>query len=150
MEESGSPLQWDEDQEDGSQSVCVRLRHFVSGRLLQVQLIKDRRCISKLLTLAQGSLGELERDGNGVSSKKILRNSDRIQNYVFKLTNRATVDEPILTRDTVANISNVGTNTFISTEIKNLEDSEELDEGLDNEEDCADDETVDENADCSG
>ena len=61
---------------------------------------------------------------------------------MFKLTNRATVDEPILTRDTVANISNVGTCTFISTEIKNLEDSEELGEELGDEEDYADDLTV--------
>ena len=92
MEESGSPLQWEEDVE-GSQSVRVRLRHFVSGRLLQVCLGKDRHYISQILTLASNSKNGLEQDGEGLSSKKILKESNRIQNYIFKLTNRATVDE---------------------------------------------------------
>ena len=59
MEDSGSPLQWEEDV-DGSQSVRVRLRHFVSGRLLQVCLSKDRNFISQILTLASNSKNGLE------------------------------------------------------------------------------------------
>ena len=57
-----------------------------------------------------------------------MKKANRIQNYVFKLTNRATVDELNLTRDTVANISNEGTKTFISTDNSNLEDPEENEE----------------------
>lgn len=99
----------------------IRLRHFVSGRLLQVSLFKDKNKISQILTLASSSQsGKLEMDGDGISSKKILKKGNRIQNYVFKLINRATVDEQNLTRETVANISNEGTKTFISTDNKNL------------------------------
>ena len=63
-------------------------------------------------------------DGEGISSKKILKKGNRIQNYIFKLINRATVDENNLTRDTVANICNEGTKTFISTDNMNLDDPE--------------------------
>ena len=52
MEESGSPLQWEEDADSGDQSVSVRLRHLISGRLLQVCLQKDWNNISQILTLA--------------------------------------------------------------------------------------------------
>ena len=39
-----------------------------------------------------------------------------MQNYVFKLINRATVDELTLSRDTVANIMNDSTKAYISTQ----------------------------------
>ena len=64
-------------------------------------------------------------DGDGISSKKILKKANLIQNYVFKLTNRATVDETILTKETVANISNEGTKQFISTDNAALQEVEE-------------------------
>ena len=59
----------------------------------------------------------------------------RIQNYVFKLTNRATVDEMTLTKETVCNIQNDGTKTFVSTEFQkgdgaDAEDEEEDDDIL--------------------
>lgn len=110
----------------------MRLRHFVSGRLLQVCLLKDRHGISQILTLSKNDKGQLETDGEGLSSKKILKAGNRIQNYIFKLINRATVDEINLTTETVANINNVETKTFISTEIKNYDESaeqEDNDEG---------------------
>ena len=80
-------------------------------------------------------------DGEGISSKKILKKGNRIQNYVFKLINRATVDETNLTRDTVANISNEGTETFISTDHTDLEegDAEDSEEKEDKTEDVNDD-----------
>ena len=37
------------------------------------------------------------------------------------LINRATVDEINLTKETVANINNVETKTYISTEIRNID-----------------------------
>ena len=87
---------------------------------------KDRNSISQILTLATStSIGQLEQDGEGISSKKILKKGNRIQNYIFKLINRATVDESNLTRDTVANISNEGTKTFISTDNKDFVGSED-------------------------
>ena len=41
MERSGTPLEWEEDPTSGEQAVSVRLRHFNSGRLLQIILYKD-------------------------------------------------------------------------------------------------------------
>ena len=77
------------------------------------------------MTLSKSEKGQLETDGEGLSSKKILKTGNRIQNYIFKLMNRATVDEINLTRDTVANINNVETKTFISTEFKNIDEAVE-------------------------
>ena len=57
-----------------------------------------------------------------------MQKNSKIQNYVFKLTNRATVDEMALTVATVANISNEGSQLFISTDHRN-EEEEEGDEG---------------------
>ena len=54
MAESGEPLKWEEDPDDGSQAILVRLRHFISGRLLTVCLNKDKKGISQILSLAQG------------------------------------------------------------------------------------------------
>ena len=68
-----------------------------------------------MLTLAAGQVGELEEDGEGISSKKIIEKGGLVQNYVFKLINRATVDELTLSRDTVANIMNDSTKAYIST-----------------------------------
>ena len=68
------------------------------------------------MTLATGRSGELEEDGEGTSSRKVLKKGGRIQNYTFKLINRATVEESTLSRDTVANIRNEATGAFISTQ----------------------------------
>ena len=116
MEESGAPLTWEEDGDTGQQTVSVRLRHFNSGRLLQIILYKDETTMNQVLTLATGKAGELEEDGEGISSKKTLKKGGLIQNYVFKLINRATVDELKLSKDTVANIMNDSTKAFISTQ----------------------------------
>ena len=117
MEKSGTPLEWDEDPSTGEQAVSVRLRHFNSGRLLQIILYKDETKMNQVLTLATGKVGELEEDGEGISSKKVLKKGGRIQNYAFKLINRATVEESTLSRDTVANIRNESTKAFISTQV---------------------------------
>jgi len=58
-----------------------------------------------------------------------LKKSNRIQNYIFKLINRATVDESNLTKNTVANISNVDSKTYISTEVANDVDGDDSDKG---------------------
>ena len=59
--------------------------------------------------------------------------------------NRATVDEIYLTKETVANINNVETKTYVSTEVKNIdaegESSEEEDEMNDLGEAIDDDES---------
>ena len=41
MERSGTPLEWEEDPISGEQAVTIKLRHFNSGRLLQIILYKD-------------------------------------------------------------------------------------------------------------
>ena len=46
-------------------------------------MYKDRNKISKILTFAQSKQGALEKDGEGISSKKILKTANRIQNYIF-------------------------------------------------------------------
>ena len=115
MERSGTPLEWEEDPKTGEQAVSVRLRHFNSGRLLQIMLYKDENKMNQVLTITDGRSGELEEDGEGTSSKKVLKKGGRIQNYTFKLINRATVEESTLSRDTVANIRNEITGVFIST-----------------------------------
>ena len=116
MERSGTPLEWEEDPTSGEQAVSVRLRHFNSGRLLQIILYKDETKMNQVLTLATGRSGELEEDGEGTSSRKVLKKGGRIQNYTFKLINRATVEESTLSRETVANIRNEATGAFISTQ----------------------------------
>lgn len=45
MEESGAGLQWQEDPETGSMICPVHLRHFNSGRLVQVTYFKDLHLI---------------------------------------------------------------------------------------------------------
>ena len=54
MEESGTPLQWEEDRDTGEQTVGVLLRHFNSGRLLQIMISKDKAKMTEVLTLAKG------------------------------------------------------------------------------------------------
>ena len=73
MERSGTPLEWEEDAISGEQAVTIRLRHFNSGRLLQIILYKDETKMNQVLTLATGKIGELEVDGEGTSSKKVLK-----------------------------------------------------------------------------
>ena len=129
VEESGTPLQWEEEGDTGEQTVSVRLRHFNSGRLLQINIAKDKGRMIQVLQLAKGQQqGVLEKDGEGVSAKKVLKMGGRIQNYVFKLTNRATVDEMTLTRETVCNIQNDGTKTFVSTEFQKGDGADAEDE----------------------
>lgn len=140
MEQSGSPLQWEEDEDSGDQTCSIRLRHFLSGRLLMVSLNKGKTRISTILTLANAEPGQLEMDGDGISSKKILKKANRIQNYVFKLTNRATVDETILTKETVANLSNEGTKQFISTDNAALQAEQGEDSAGDENEDGGEEE----------
>ena len=79
--------------------------------------------MNQILTLAKGGQdGELEQDGEGISSKKILKIGGRIQNYEFQLANRATVDESTLSKETVANIANQATGTYISSEADFMQD----------------------------
>ena len=65
---------------------------------------------------------------------KILKRGGCIQNYVFKLINRATVDKPTLSKETVANIRNDDTKAFISTQLVKedtiLNDNDSNDEPL--------------------
>ena len=93
---------------------------------------KDKAKMTQVLTIARGCEGGLlEQDGEGISAKKVLTKGGRVQNYIFKLTNRATVDELTLTRDTVCNIKNLGTKMFISTQF--LKDGGAADEEDDEE-----------------
>ena len=41
LERSGFPLEWQEDAESDNQVCKVHLRHFISGRLLQVSFFKN-------------------------------------------------------------------------------------------------------------
>jgi len=63
MEESGEPLQWSEDKETKQMLCKVHLRHFNSGRLLQVTYFKDANLIGQIVTLADSALGQIEEDG---------------------------------------------------------------------------------------
>ena len=40
LDKSGTELNWEEDEETGNQICTVRLRHFISGRLIQVSFYK--------------------------------------------------------------------------------------------------------------
>ena len=91
-------------------------------------LYKDKAKMKQVLTLAKGQDGKLEHDGEGISAKKVLKKGGRIQNYIFKLTNRATVDELTLTTTTVCNIKNDGTKTFISTQIQKDDGTADVEE----------------------
>ena len=135
MEESGTPLTWQEERETGEQTCEVRLRHFNSGRLLQIQLFKDKNKMRQVLTLAKVADGKLEDDGEGISAKKVLKATGKIQNYIFKLTNRATVDEMTLTKETVCNIKNDGTKSFITTQFAKDDGTADADEDEPEEED---------------
>ena len=81
-----------------------------------------------MLTLAKVADGKLEDDGEGISAKKVLKATGKIQNYIFKLTNRATVDEMTLTKETVCNIKNDGTKSFITTQFAKDDGTADVDE----------------------
>lgn len=50
----------------------MRLRHYNSGRLLQVTYFKDFQKIGQIVTLADSQNGTLEEDGVNVFGKKTL------------------------------------------------------------------------------
>lgn len=130
IEESGNVLQWIIEPETGEMTCGVRLRHFNSGRLLQVTYYKDHNYMGQILTLADGKNGGLEEDGQGISSKKILRKGGRVQNYTFKFYNKTNGDELSLTRETVFNIRNTETKLYISTQVFSIqEEDSEVSEG---------------------
>lgn len=77
MEESGQVLSWTDDPESGKQICKVHLRHFNSGRLLQVTYFKDTSNVGQLVTLANSG-GGIEEDGANISGKKILTKGGKL------------------------------------------------------------------------
>ena len=131
-------LQWTEDAESGKMICPVHLRHFNSGRLLQVTYFKDTSSIGQVVTLADSS--GLEEDGANISGKKILTKGGKLQNFVFNLISRSMVNDSVrtLSKETVCNIGNAGTKLFLSTQIFGQqgadEEEEEDDEIIETEE----------------
>jgi len=91
------------------------MRHFISGRLIQVSYYKALEKMGQTLTLASSKEGVLEQHGSGISSKKILKSGGRVQNYVFNLISRTTEEESTLSAKTVMNIQNLETKLFLAT-----------------------------------
>ena len=94
----------------------MHLRHFNSGRLLQVTYFKDNSNIGQLVTLANSG-GGIEEDGANISGKKILTKGGKLQNFIFNLNSRSMVNESVrtLTKESVCNIGNAGTKLYLST-----------------------------------
>ena len=106
---------------------------------MQVTYFKDKSKMGQILTLADGKGGRLEEDGQGISSKKILRKGVRIQNYTFKLYNKTNGEEDNLNQSTVCYIRNTDTKLYISTQVFNIHD-----EDSDQEEEDVPEKTADE------
>jgi hypothetical protein len=76
MEDSGKTLSWQDEPETGKQVCRVHLRHFNSGRLLQVTYVKENSKIGQVVTLADSK--ELEQDGASIYGKKILSKGGKL------------------------------------------------------------------------
>lgn len=76
MVDSGDVLQWVDEVESGKQICKVHLRHFNSGRLLQVTYFKDTDTLGQLVTLANST--NLEEDGANIYGKKILTKGGKL------------------------------------------------------------------------
>lgn len=115
LEESGFPLEWKEEPETHSQVSRVCLRHFISGRLLQVAFYKGEERMGQILTVSSAKENEIEQYGHGLSSKKTLKSGGLVQNNVFKLISRSMGEEATLTKESVFNIQNQETGMYVAT-----------------------------------
>lgn len=115
IDESGQVLSWVDEPETGKQICKVHLRHFNSGRLLQVTYFKDASHIGQVVTLAD-SVG-VEQDGANVFGKKILTTGGKLQNFCFNLYSRSMVNDSVrtLSKESVCNLGNAGTKLYLST-----------------------------------
>ena len=110
-------LSWENEPETGKQVCHVHLRHFNSGRLLQVTFVKESSKIGQVVTLADSE--GLEQDGASIYGKKILTKGGKLQNFIFNLYSRSLVSDTVrtLSRDSVCNLGNAGTKLYLSTQL---------------------------------
>jgi len=105
MDNSGSGLQWEDDVEGGGMVCPVHLRHFSSGRLLQITHVVKGGKLSYKITLQDSGDRSIEND---VLLEDEPNHPGKLQNYVFNLYSRSIISENsrTLSRDTVCNIGN--------------------------------------------
>ena len=117
IEGSGNVLSWMDEPETGKQFCKVYLRHFNSGRLLQVTYYKDSSNIGQVFTLADSA--QIEEDGANIFGKKILTKGGKLQNFIFNLYSRSMVNDSVrtLSRESVCNLGNAGTKLYLSTQL---------------------------------
>lgn len=127
---AGDVLQWQDEVETGKQICKVHLRHFNSGRLLQVTYYKDTNNLGQLVTLANSTY--LEEDGANIYGKKILTKGGKLQNFVFNLNSRSSVNDTVrtLSKESVCNLGNAGSKLYLSTSLFQGADEEEEDDEI--------------------